>query len=90
MNVKKISQMYEEYKSHVMKMVTNDDDVLFYWCIADFGSDEENEECLYNIINKWVTIRGFSFASSLMELYKQENKKGTEKSKSLRTKLFCK
>ena len=89
MNVKKIPQMDEEYKSYLMKMVTNDDDVLFYWCIAGFGSDEENEECLYNIINKWVTIRGFSFASSLMEIYKQENKKGTGKSKSLRTKLFC-
>ena len=42
MNVKKISQMDEEYKRYVMKMVTNDYDVLFYWCIAGFGSDEEN------------------------------------------------
>lgn len=37
--VKKIPQMDEEYKSYVMKMITNDD-VLF--CIAGFGSDEEN------------------------------------------------
>ena len=63
--------------------------MMFYWCIAGFSSDEENEECLYNIIDKWVTIRGFSFASSLMEIYKQENKKGTGKAKSLRTRLFC-
>ena len=85
MNVKKIPQMDEEYKRYVMKMVTNDD-VLFHWCTAGFGSDEENEECLYHIVNKWITIRGFSFASSLMEMYKQERYR---KSKSLRTRLFC-
>ena len=89
MNIKKIPQMDETYKSYIVKMVMNDDDVLFYWSIAGFDTDEENEECLHSIINKWVTIRGFSFASSLMEMYKQEAKKGTGKSKSLRTKLYC-
>ena len=89
MNVKKIPQMDETYKSYIVKMVMNDDDVQFHWSIAGFDTDEENEECLYSIINKWVTIRGFSFASSLMEMYKQDAKKGTGKSKSLRTKLYC-
>ena len=35
------------------------------------------------------TICGFSFSSSLMEIYNQENKKGTGKAKSLRARLFC-
>jgi len=32
----------------------------------------------------FVTIRGFSYASAWLEKYKQKNKKGTQKSKSLR------
>ena len=88
LTVQKASRMDESYKSYLTNMVVNDDDVLFHWCIAGFQKDE-NERCLHHIVNKWITIRGFSFASSLMEMYKQENKKGTGKSKSLRTKLYC-
>ena len=37
--------------------------------------------------NLFITDRGFSFAKSVMEMHKQENKKCTQKSKSLRRKL---
>ena len=39
LNANKLPQMDERYKSYLMKMVTNDDDVLFYWCIAGFSSE---------------------------------------------------
>ena len=39
------------------------------------------------IAELWVTIRGFSFARSFMELYKQREKKTLEKSKALRKTL---
>ena len=80
--------MDDGYKSYLTRMVVHDDDDLFYWCMARFDQDD-NERCLQFIVNKWITICGFSFASSIMEIYKQENKKGTGKSKSLRTKLYC-
>ena len=51
-------------------------------------SGAENEEVLVVIIKLWLDIRGFSFAKSVMEMYKQETKKSTGKSKSLCTKLF--
>ena len=71
--------MDDGYKSYLTRMVVQDDDALFYWCMAGFDQDD-NERCLQFIVNKWITIRGFSFASSIMEIYKQENKKGTGKS----------
>jgi len=79
--------MDDGYKSYC-RMAVHDDDVLFHWCMAGFDHDD-NETCLQFIVNIWIIIRGFSFASSMMEIYKQENKKGTGKSKSLRTRLCC-
>jgi hypothetical protein len=42
---------------------------------------------LEKIINTWITIRGYSFVNTIIEQYKQENKKTTQKSKALRRKL---
>ena len=39
-------------------------------------------------MKKWLCIRDHSFAKNVMERYKQESKKGTQKSKPLRSKLF--
>ena len=52
-------------------MLIHDDDVLIYWCMAGFDSSDK-ERCLQVIVDKWMTIRGFSFAESMMEIYKQE------------------
>ena len=88
LTIKKVSKMDKSFKRYLTNMVVNDSDVLFHWCMAGFEKDE-NASCLQQIVKKWITIRGFSFATCLMEMYKQENKKGTGKSKSLRTKLYC-
>ena len=53
-------------------------------------SDEDAQKFLEKIVQKWITIRGHSFANSIMEMYKQKQKKGTGKSKSLRSKLTAK
>ena len=34
MNIKKIPQMDETYKSYLVKMIMNDNNVLFHWGIA--------------------------------------------------------
>ena len=49
--------------------------------------EEEGAVLLGMIMDLYVTIRGFSFSKSLMEMYKQQAKKCTQKSKSLRQKL---
>ena len=64
-----------------------DDDVMFYWCLLSVEIGDAEGELLKIIVNLFITVRGFSFAKSVMEMYKQENKKCTQKSKSLRRKL---
>lgn len=75
----------ENFKSKVTKLIIDDDDVQFYWVVAATEIDEETSERLLNkLIEKWIVVLGFSFANSILEMYKVETKKGTQKSKGLR------
>ena len=71
LNVKNVSKMDDGFKRHLTSMLIHDDDVLFDWCMAGFDSSDK-ERCLQVIVDKWITIRGFSFAESMMEIYKQK------------------
>ena len=84
MSIANLKSMDEDFCRHLENMIVTDDDVLFNWTMTG----AENEEVLNEIIKLWLNIRGFSFAKSIMEKYKQESKKCTGKSKGLRTKLF--
>lgn len=88
LTIMQAKEMDDTFKQH-LKNVTLSDDVLFYWCLAgQIEGDEAADRCLTMIIDKWITIRGFSFAKSILESYKQETKKGTNKAKSLCSTLF--
>ena len=81
-------KMDETFKTKLIDIVFNNDDVLFYWCLASqMEGDEAADTCLAMIVKMWITIRGFSFAKNIIEMYKQETKKETEKAKSLRSTL---
>lgn len=81
--------MDENFYNHLINCTLNDDNVSFYWCMTGLDeSDDDNQKCLEMIVKKWVSIRRHSFAENIMEMYKQKEKKGTEKSKSLRSQLF--
>ena len=88
--VDKTKEMDDMFRKRVIDNILSSDEVLFSWCfIADGDLDDSlSEKCLSKIISKWVTIRGFSFANSMIEMYKQHFKKGTEKSKPLRSTVF--
>ena len=88
LTVKNATNMDSTFLEYLTKCVVDDEDVSFYWCLIGYADDELGERCLNQVVEKWITIRGFSFAKSMLEIYKQASKKGTEKSKSLRTKLF--
>ena len=79
-------------KDEIIQRVTANDDVEFYWLIAtaDFEIDERevHQEILSKIVELYVTVRGFSFASAWLEKYKQKTKKSTQRSKSLRRDLY--
>ena len=79
-------------KCEIIKQVTSSEDVQFYWLIttADFEFDdrETHETLLYMIVELYLTIRGYSYASAWMEKFKQFTKTATQRSKSLRRDLY--
>lgn len=78
-------------KDKIINELSANEDVLFYWLIVgeDFDEDDQrvHTELLRRVIELYVTIRGFSYASGWLEKYKQINKKGTQKYKSLRKRI---
>lgn len=87
-NRETMETMADGVKQKLSKAVIADDDVTFYWCLLSVEiGDAAGELLLKMITNLFITIRGFSFAKSVMEMFKQNNKKGTQKSKALRRKL---
>ena len=67
------------------------DSVMMQWELVGVELERERGEILLKlIVNEWITLRGFSFATGLVELYKQANRQSLQKSKGLRSKLSTK
>ena len=78
-------------KAALVESIATDEDVLFYWSITSAKWEEKEEQILLRmIIDLWVTVRGFSFAKSMLEMYKQAQKKSVLKSKGVRKQLIGK
>ena len=72
----------------IVSSVLSSNGVQFYWSMVSTTIAEDiSEELLKLLVSQWITIRGHSFARSFVEIYKQQNKKHIQKSKSLRKKL---
>ena len=88
MVVKLIWKVDGSVKKQLHDTVITDEDIAFHWSILTIEVEKEEGAVLLGMmVNLFITIRGFSFSKSLMEMYKQEAKKSTQKSKSLRRKL---
>ena len=81
----RVHQMGEGYKDSVISSIIENEEVQFHWSVltSDITTEEANE-VLQMITKLWTTIRGFSFASDWIELYKQNKKQSIQKSKPLR------
>ena len=67
------------------------EDVHFLWSIVSAEWEEESAaELLQMIVNHWVRILGFSYASAWLEKYKTAQKTTTQKSKGIRKLLTSK
>ena len=64
--------------------ILNDDDVMDCWRSLGVDEDFSEPSLLERISDLWIKIRGFSYASSFMELYKQHTKKSLQRVKPLR------
>ena len=80
------------HRSAIVKNIVECEEVQFYWLItqADFdvGDDETYQILLHKIVEAYITIRGNSYASNLMEKHKQATTKGTQRSKAFRNELY--
>lgn len=80
--------MMEGVKKQLHDTIITDEDIAFHWSILTIEVEKEEDAVLLGMmVDLFITIRGFSFSKLLMEMYKQEAKKSTQKSKSLRRKL---
>lgn len=73
----------------IIKEILDDEDVQFKWTLVsqDLDTYEEGQELLQEVVHLWVTIRGFSIASTWIETYKQATKQTKPKSTGLRKHL---
>ena len=68
----------------IIDSIVSSEDVLLYWSIVACNWEEEESVALLGLVaDLYVTIRGFAFVCSCVELYKQEQKKTTQKSLSI-------
>ena len=73
----------------ILSAVMCSEDVLFQWCLLTADADDANgKDLLQMIVKLYITIRGFSFASSCVELFKKANKTTLQKGKGIRKELF--
>ena len=70
-------------KDTLIKAITDDDNVQFYWCILAIDI-YDTAELLQMIVEMWVVMRGFALTSMWMEEYKRATAKNVKKGKSLR------
>ena len=76
-------------KEVLITTIMEDHDVQFHLSMltVDIDSDDNATELLQVIVEKWVTIRGFSVTSSWTEQYKQAVQQTTKRSKGLQKRL---
>ena len=81
---------HEGMKDTAVKALLKSDDLLFEWClIAVEADDDKSTLVLGKIVELYVTVCGFAFTKSCMEMYKQAKKKTVQKSRALRS-IACK
>lgn len=72
----------------VKKGICDNEDVKFFWSMLSAGWDQQSASTLLEmIVDEWVKIRGFSYASAWIEQYKIAQKKTLQKSKGIRKQL---
>jgi len=79
---------FDTHKDKIIEKVATNADVLHLWsfCVPD-ADKSVSHTLLRKVVELYVNIRGFTFSSSCVELYKQATKKTLSKSKALRTEL---
>ena len=77
------------FTKQVMNSISQTANVQFFWYLISSDWEENRAKALLEmIIEEWVTLRGFSYASAWVEKFKAKHKKTTQKSKGVRKQLI--
>ena len=77
----------KHFTAETKHTIIEDDNVKFLWCMISADWEDECADTLIEmIVRQWVKIRGFSYASACVEMFKTVQRKTLEKSKGLREK----
>ena len=90
LHIDKTREMNDQFMKKVMDSVLHDhEELIFDRLMASRLTleDDNSINCLRKIVKKWLSVRGNLFARNVMESYKHEFKKGTQKSKPLQSTL---
>ena len=85
LHIDKTREINDQFLKKIMDSVLHDEELIFDWLMASRFTleDDSSNNCLRQIVKKWLSIRGNSSARNVIESYKQDLKKGTQKSKPL-------
>ena len=79
----------ERMQLKLTETLCQSEDLLFHWCIlSNELQEEKGNAVLQQIVKLYVTTRGFAFAASCLELYKQSRKRTLQKKKAARTVVY--
>ena len=67
--------MDENFHNKLTNLVVEDSDVQFHWCQTAVEDEDAGELVMKKLVEKWITVRGFSFTNSILEQYKQKIRK---------------
>ena len=72
-------------KDVLSKKLQSNVDIEYYWeLVSENWGEKESSTLLSLIIDHWITVHGFAYASTWMEMYKNATKKKVQKSKGIR------
>lgn len=71
-----LKKLDETTKKTILDEVQKNEDLLFQWTMVSADADDSvGTEILNRISTLYLTVRGFAFATSCLEMYKQRHKK---------------
>ena len=80
---------FHEFKSTATTKILKNGNVLHYWSDISMNWEEEESTILLQMLTDlYITMQGFSFASTWIEKYKIAHKKNSQKTKGTRKLLF--
>ena len=85
-----VTRQPRESKKAIIKEISENEEVLYQWEILTEGEEHLQivNELYEEMINELLTIRGFSFATSIVEAYKKLSHKNLQKNKGLEKQYF--